>query len=148
MQDISLEGSCTVMRGKTLLGKAMAFFAKIPPAGENIPIKVIIRRTRNGVQWIRSFGKHEMTSTLRNAQGLLSESLGPARFLFRLQGSEQGIRWIPVRIRAMGIPLPLRLFDFDIREYADQERYHFNVKVEIVGLGLLVHYQGRLEADV
>ncbi|MGH8807950.1 MAG: DUF4166 domain-containing protein, partial [Noviherbaspirillum sp.] len=137
---ITLQGTCKVMRGRSRLSGLMAFFARLPPAGDKVPIKVTIRREEGREHWIRRFDKHEMASTLTAANGLLHEALGPVRFLFRLHGSEQGIRWIPVGISAMGIPLPVGWFRFDVHERAEHDRYHFDVHVAIVGLGLLVHY--------
>jgi hypothetical protein len=146
--EASLRGYCNVTRGKSLVGRAMAFFAKLPPAGENVPIRVTIRREGRLECWTRHFGGHEMTSILTAANGLLQEALGPVRFLFRLEGSAEGIAWIPVQVKTAGIPLPVTLFRFSVCERAEDGRYRFDVRVDVCGLGLLVHYQGWLEPDV
>lgn len=145
---ISLHGHCRVTRGKNLVARAMAFFAKLPPASENVPVHVAIRREGRFECWTRRFGEHEMMSTLTAANGLLHEALGPVRFLFRLEGSAEGIAWTPVHVKAAGIPLPAKLFRFNVSERAEDGRYQFDVRVDVCGLGLLVHYQGWLEPDV
>jgi hypothetical protein len=145
---ISLRGYCTITRGINPLSRLMALCARLPPEGDNVPVHVTIERESGLERWVRRFGKHEMPSTLTMANGLLHEALGLARFLFRLEGSHDGIKWVPVAVKAAGIPLPTGLFRFSVYERAENDRYQFDVRVDVFGAGLLVHYRGWLERDV
>lgn len=143
--DIRLRGLCKVKRGTTWISKAMGFFAQLPPAGDEMPVDVRIERRQGRERWARRFGSHRMTSVLSTANGCLIEAMGPLRFVFALQGSEQGIRWVSQRISLLGLTLPLSWFRFDVQERSEHGRYVFDVRVALVGAGLLVHYLGWLE---
>lgn len=145
--NVTLSGVCKVARGKGRLTALMAWIARLPPAGEAVPVTVTIERNNGSERWVRRFGEHQMISRLSQANGQLCEALGPVRLVFNLQGTEQGIQWKPAHIQAFGIPLPRSCFRFDIQEWVAQDRYSFDVRVALPGLGLLVHYQGWLDID-
>jgi hypothetical protein len=142
---VTATGKGSIVRGASLASRIMAWFAKLPPAGTDIPVQVTIRSQAGSERWQRRFGKHKMDSMLRESGGLLAERLGPVNFRFKLQASAEGIRWVPVRMNVLGIPLPLKWFDFAVNETSVDGRYRFDVRVVIAGVGLLVHYQGWLE---
>lgn len=144
---ILLRGLCKVRRGVSWTSRMMGYCAQLPPSGDDVPVQVRIERKDGRERWARRFGNHRMTSVLSMKNGRLVEALGPVRFIFELQGSEQGIRWMPWRVLALGVPLPIRWFQFDVQERSEQERYVFDVRVALTGVGLLVHYEGWLEID-
>lgn len=143
--DLLLRGQCSVERGRHWLSRLMGFCARLPPTAETLPVEVLIERGPGRERWARRFGSHAMTSRMHLDGGHLVEALGLARFRFELQGSERGIRWQPRRISALGLPLPLGWFRFDVEEREADGRYVFDVRVALAGIGLLVHYRGWLE---
>ncbi|BAU49106.1 hypothetical protein SVA_2558 [Sulfurifustis variabilis] len=136
-------GECRVRRGDRLVSRLLGFAAALPPAGITV-LDVAIESDGKNEVWRRGFGSHRMQSRLAARDGLLRESLGLARLAFRLHIEEGGVRWKLVEVRALGVTLPRRWFDLDVSERDVNGRYHFDVRVEIRGVGLLVHYAGWL----
>jgi uncharacterized protein DUF4166 len=136
-------GACDVRRGESLVSRLLARAASLPPAGTG-PLSVTVESNGENEVWTRQFGSHQMQSFLRARTNLLNESLGLARFIFRLTLDQRRIRWTLVEVRAVGFRIPRQWFDFDVSEYDQDGRYHFNVKVSVRGGGLLVHYSGWL----
>lgn len=140
-------GQCAVERGSHPLGRLCAWVAMLPPAVPDLPVTITIT-AENGIEtWDRRFGTHRMRSRLSARDGMLHETLGPVSFRFRLLASPDGIAWQTMRIRALGIPLPLSWFRFKVGERVEHGRYVFDVRAELLFIGLLVHYRGWLEAE-
>lgn len=137
-------GACTIQRGDSWLSRLLGRAASLPPAGTTA---VTVTIESNGVReiWLRQFGAHRMRSVLHTKHNRLRESLGLADFVFALAIENRRIRWTLEAVRAFGVSLPKRWFDLDVWEGESDGRYHFNVRVDIRGLGLLVHYAGWLE---
>ena len=86
-----------------------------------------------------------MRSRLREVDGLLCESMGPATFRFALRCRDGAIEWRLRSVRVLGIPVPARLFDVAARESVLDGRYRFEVGAAIAGLGPIVAYDGTLD---
>ncbi|MGO1071164.1 DUF4166 domain-containing protein [Lysobacter sp. CA199] len=62
--------------------------------------------------------------------------------------SDPGLTWRLVRVRALGLPLPLGWFGgVHAREFERDGRYRFDVRAALPGIGLLVHYRGWLDVE-
>lgn len=60
--------------------------------------------------------------------------------------NEPGLSWHLVRVRALGLPLPVSWFaGVTAREFELDGRYCFDVHAALPGVGLLVHYRGWLD---
>lgn len=94
---------------------------------------------------MREFGSHRMRSIQEVRGNRLHESLGLARLVFVLRVQGGRIVWVLESARALGIRIPARWFELDVSECEREGRYHFDVRVNIRGVGLLVHYAGWLE---
>ncbi|MFL6714083.1 MAG: DUF4166 domain-containing protein [Sulfurifustis sp.] len=137
-------GACMIQRGDSWLSCLLARAASLPPAGTTA-ITVTIESNGAREVWLREFGAHRMRSVLRAKRNRLYESLGLANFVFALAIENHRIRWTLEAVRALGVSLPIRWFELDVWEGERDGRYHFNVRVNIRGRGLLVHYAGWLE---
>lgn len=137
------QGHCHVQRGVSLISRLLARIASLPPAGAS-DLRITIESNGDAEIWTRYFGMHRMRSFLRAKDGRLHESLGLARFIFELIPEQQRIRWKLLEVRAVGLKLPRQWFDLDVSEYDSAGRYHFDVRVNIRGMGLFVHYAGWL----
>lgn len=146
-------GSAEVATGGALarwLGRLLGF----PPAGREVPLTVTIERLMapDGPCeiWTRDFGGSRFSSRLRSDDtGLIHERIGPAEIALK-PGREGDSLALPAIAGRIG---PLRWPRFllprsQAREYADTEgRFHFDVKLTLPVLGLLVHYRGWLVPD-
>ena len=137
-------GRCEIRRSRSWLTTLLARAASLPPAGTT-DVVVTIESGAGREVWVREFGRHRMRSVLRVEGNRLHESLGLAKFVFRLDVEGAHVRWILEEIRALGIRLPKRWFDLDVYECERDGRYHFNVRVDVRGVGLLIHYAGHLQ---
>ena len=88
-----------------------------------------------------------MTSSLRARDGLLEERLGPTTFRFVLAADRERITWKVVGVRVLGVPVPASWFSgVRASESVAGGRYRFDVEASLPVVGLLVRYQGTLDA--
>jgi hypothetical protein len=86
-----------------------------------------------------------MRSTMWEKSGSLEEKVGLTTLTFDLLVADEGIVWRLRRARLMFLPVPLALFvGTSATERMIDGRYSFDVRAGIVGVGLLIHYQGWL----
>ncbi|QJR12818.1 hypothetical protein DSM104443_03911 [Usitatibacter rugosus] len=142
-----LVGRCRVERGTGLLSRLFCAVSSLPAAGEDVPVRVTIRRNAEGETWTREFAGNPMISSLRARAGLLEERLGPTTFRFALAADRERISWNVVGVRVLGVPLPASLFSgVRASESVSGDRYRFDVEARLPVVGLLVRYQGTLDA--
>ena len=90
LHDVSGEtiarGRCHVRRGEHPLSRLAGRIFGLPPAGENLPVKVRFLPQAGGERWYRRFGTHRLASYQVPAgrPGWMFESFGPGRFLIEL----------------------------------------------------------------
>lgn len=137
-------GEAEASRGAGWLSRLCGWIAGLPPAHTGA-IEVEIDADRHGETWIRRFGHGAMRSRLRERDGLIHERLGPMAFAFALELVDDGLIWRLRSVRALGVALPLSWFDgMHAHEFERDERYRFDVRAALPGIGLLVHYRGWL----
>lgn len=141
-------GEVEVIRGRSLLSRLCAWATRLPPAGTG-PIEVEIVVGDGRERWTRHVAGHAMRSRLRAVGGLLDERLGLVDFRFRLASVDRDIVWTVAGVRVFGLlPLPVAWFSqVRAREFADGERYRFEVVAALPLGGLLVHYRGWLAVE-
>jgi hypothetical protein len=145
--ETALVGRCRIDRGRGWLSGIFGAVSSLPPGGEDVPVRVTIRRDALGERWTRDFGGYPMASTLRAQEGLLEERLGPTTFRFELIADRERITWKIAGVRVLGVPVPVSWFSgVTASESVDRERYRFDVEACLPVVGLLVRYQGTLDA--
>lgn len=138
-------GRCSVRRGDGWVARAIAFAARLPRAHDDVPVSVDIESSHSGETWLRRFGEHEMRSTMRARERTLEERLGLVALTFELSAETDRIVWLLNRARLIFLPLPTAWFSAcTATESIVNERYCFDVRAEIIGVGLIVHYKGWL----
>lgn len=140
-------GEVEVERGHGRLARLLAWATSLPPAGHG-PIEVEIAARDGRERWVRRIGGREMRSRLwaLSASWRLWEWLGPVVFGFALRVEDGVIVWRVDRVLLLGLlPLPSRWFRrVRCSESGVDGRYRFDVRAELPGVGLLVHYRGWL----
>jgi hypothetical protein len=142
-RDAGAEGEGIVRRGRSWAARLVAAVMRFPPAGE-WPLHVAFAE-REGVEtWTRDFGGHRFSSNLRAAGGRI-ERFGPLRFRFGLPGGPEGLE---MRLRSwsfLRLPLPLWLAPrTEAREWEEEGRFRFDVRIGLPMIGQVVHYSGWL----
>ena len=100
--------------------------------------------------WTRRFGSTTFLSCLRHAgPNRIFESFGPFTFELHLD-VQKGRMAMPVkRGWCFGLPIPsVCLPSSDTEEFAQDKRFHFDVRIALPLVGLLVHYRGWLAPAV
>ena len=143
-QPANWRGHCTVERGPGIAARGLGWLMALPPPGRHAAIEVHIEPHPRGETWTRAIGGKLMCSHLREEGGLLVESMGPATFRFVLERHASHVGWRLHSVCALGMPLPRRLFAIDAKESVEDGLYRFEVRAAIIGIGLLVAYDGRL----
>lgn len=141
-------GDVDVVRGRGLLARLCAWATRLPPSGGG-PISVEIVAEGGRERWTRHFDGHAMRSRLHAVDGLLVERLGLVDFRFRLDSVADDIVWVVVGVRLFGLlPLPATWFSqVRAREFAESDRYCFDVVAVLPVAGMLVHYRGGLSGQ-
>jgi hypothetical protein len=141
-------GRCRIERGSAPVATLLAWVASLPPAGDDLPVRVSIARDEHSEIWSRDFAGNPMRSTLMERDGHLEERLGPARFRFALHADVRTIRWTVVGARVLGLPLPAAWFRaVTATESVEAGHYTFDVRAQLPWIGLVVHYRGWLDAE-
>ncbi|HEX7782851.1 MAG TPA: DUF4166 domain-containing protein [Sphingobium sp.] len=140
-------GQATVVRGRNIVARGIAFFMRFPPQGD-FPVHVAFSE-RNGVErWTRDFGGHRFHSVLSKGSRGLTERFGPLRFHFDLPSHGNGLEMRMTGWSLLGIPLPLMLAPQSrAREWDEEGMFHFDVPISFPVIGMIVHYRGWLKAQ-
>jgi hypothetical protein len=143
----NLRGSVTVERGSGVVARILGIVTSLPAAMRDAPIEVRIEASGAGEKWVRLFaGRHLMVSTLKREGELLVERLGPAALKFRLLVRDGTLEWVLEHVAVFGITLPLKWFRIAATIKARDDHYHFVVDSKLIGVGLIVRYEGLLDA--
>lgn len=141
-------GRARVERGTGWLSRLLALAARLPPAAEDLVVRIELHADGSGAQrWVRHFGNARMPSRLWVNGARLSERLGLVRLDFALHGTASGFDWQVVAVRALGVlPLPAHWFR-QVKAGCgrdSQDRYRFDIEARLPWVGLLVAYEGWL----
>jgi hypothetical protein len=148
-----VEGRATIARGRNPVTRAIAAAVGFPPAGENVPVKVLFTARDGREVWRRTFADHSFTSTQEEGRGsfdrLMCERFGPFAFGLALVRETDRLRLVIRRWSVFGIPLPRALAPFGSAfESAEDGRFHFHVEIRLPVIGLIVGYRGWLVPSV
>lgn len=142
--DAGAAGEGRVERGSGLLARALGAIVRFPPSGQ-YPLHVAFAEQGGRERWTRDFGGHRFSSTLGERGGLAVERFGPLRFGFELRSTPDGLDMRLRRWSAFGIPLPRLLAPrTEAREWEEQGRFRFDVRLRLPLIGDIVHYSGWL----
>jgi saccharopine dehydrogenase-like NADP-dependent oxidoreductase len=147
---IVLKGEATVTGAATGLGRFVARLFGFPPAGENVPVSVVIESDGASESWRRQFGDKIMASTMTVAKDhpqSVEEHFGPFSFRLKLEAGAHGLtmKMDGIRIGPVTLPNVLKPEISAEERVDDLGRHCFNVRIAKSPFGLLVHYRGWLQ---
>ncbi len=141
-------GECDIERGRGILVQLVLKLGRFPPAGRNVPVRLVIQAQDEGQSWLRDFGGHKTTSELRfdAKTDHVHERFGPLSVWMRPVASKRGLEVHIHRLTVFGVPVPRVLLpQSSTREWQDDlGRSRFDVSASMPGLGLLIRYHGWL----
>jgi hypothetical protein len=143
------EGIATIDRGTGFFARAIAAVVGFPPAGRDVPVKVLFTLRDGREVWRRTFADRSFSSTQEEGRGrldgLLCERFGPFAFGLALVCEAERMRLVVRGWSVFGIPLPRALAPFgEACESAEGGRFHFHVEIRLPVVGLIVGYRGWL----
>ena len=148
-QEQKASGLARVETGRNVLARLIVASFGFPNAGENVPVEVTFRRTKEGELWQRDFAGRKFSSFQSAGHGyadkLLVEKFGPATFWMALIPKEGRLHYVTRRWSVFGIPLPLAFApQSSTYEFAEDGDFCFRVEIKHWLTGLIIRYEGRL----
>src|SRR3954468_1420359 len=92
-----------ITRGTGPLRSLAASAGRLPPAGDDVPVRLRVVAVGGRERWIRHFGRHKLQSVQWAEDGLLVESFGALRFGFRLTVEGPALRLEAARAWLLGV---------------------------------------------
>lgn len=145
-----LAGRATVIRGRTLIARAVAAIFRFPLSGDQVPVSVTMNARDGEERWLRDFAGRTFSSTLSAGRGawagLIRERFG--LFSFGIAPVVDGDRLVFAMRRwsIAGIPMPLFLRPRGKTfESVRNQRFCFDVEITFPLIGHIVTYRGWLE---
>ena len=148
--ELKLSGRANVVRGRSLVARAVAAVFRFPLAGEHVQVCVTMSRTNEKERWRRDFDGRTFSSTLSAGSGawdhLICEQFGLFRFGMSPVIEGQRLRLVMRRWSIAGIPMPMFLLPTgETFEAVGDGRFRFNVNITFPIIGHVVTYQGWLK---
>jgi uncharacterized protein DUF4166 len=140
-------GRITVTLSRNLALKWLARLAGFPDDIQDARFFFTTKSRGISEQWVRSIGRHDMTSTLwQTPDGLLAERMGPITAISAPEVKEGGVELSLQRLRMLGLPVPRALWPSIITREEDQDgQYHFDIRIGLPLTGSqFVAYSGFL----
>nr|WP_246704121.1 SDR family oxidoreductase [Rhizobium sp. P38BS-XIX] len=137
-------GEALVSRGISLPARLVAGLFRFPTAGHH-PLHVSFEENNGIERWTRDFSGQLFSSHLSKERGHLVERFGPFRFSFDLTPRGNGLSMEIRKWSLFGLRLPLPLAPRSTAyEWSEDGRFHFDVSIGLLFVGLIVHYRGWL----
>ena len=145
------EGVANIVRGDNLMSKFIANLFGFPKAGKNIAINFTITKENGAEIWRRQFGNSVLATFVTRGVGrsehLICERFGPFTFGIALILENGKLHYVVRNCCFFGLPLPTCLCPVgDSFEYETNCKFHFNIEIKAPMIGLIVRYQGFLDA--
>ncbi len=140
-----VEGVFRVERGRGFLRSLLADLGKLPPAGEDVPLRLEVRVTDGEEHWTRTFGATRLLTRQFARDGRLLELHPPWKLRIRLGATREGMQLEHERCYWFGIPLP-RLVAPRVDSFVEARGQGWFVEVTI-GMplvGMVCRYSGEV----
>lgn len=151
------EGVFSVRRGARLGARLIARLLGMPAAADSVAISLRVERTARGERWIRTFGRHPLSTAQWQSGGLLVEAMGLTQCWFRLAAVEGALVFEQVKarfgLRRFSMPLPRWLAPHVSGRASprlvpgDDGAVHVSVRIGVPIFGLLVAYEGTVTME-
>lgn len=141
-------GHFTIRRARGVLAALVGWLCQLPPAGEHVPTRLVVRRQAGGQRWERTFGTHALATGQRVWEGgLLAEQLGPVECVFRLRAERRGLRYEQVgtwlRLGPWSLRLPRWMSPrIEAEAFESAEGMHVHVRIHVAVIGAMLSYEG------
>ena len=149
-----LKGRVDISFGRGLagiIGRRIAHKMGLPGAGSH-ELLVTISHDDVYLHWSRSFNNQDRVESLFRPVGSLHngywiETTGPLSMRLTVDVKNGGWYWRCLKVYFLGCPIPLWLIpESNAYKIVEDGRYHFHVSFSLPVFGVLVTYEGKLDA--
>jgi hypothetical protein len=145
-------GVFQVRHGGSWLARALAWFARLPAAGDAVAVRLQVTAGAGGEEWRRTFaGRPLVSGQFGRPDGLLAERVGITELRFRLAVAGESLTYqtvcAAVGVGSWRVPLPRWLgprVQASERPSGNPGRIDVSVEVGFPWLGRLIAYAGLL----
>ena len=143
-------GQATIETATNPVTKLIARCFGFPTAGGTTPVEVTATATEAGENWHRKFGNTTFESTLKRGSGkdryLICENFGWVTVSLACVWDGAKLWFVPRRWRLGPVPLPNFLLPRGQSSESEQnDKFCFDVRLELPIFGLIVGYRGTLD---
>ena len=145
---VHARGQVSVTYGRGPLVRLCNRMMQVPPASENVMLKLEIQRTAAQETWIRDFGGKPLVTQQWAENGLFIEAVGGVEMAMRLRVSDGLLSFEPVftRFKGMKIPRFIGITVYaEVRDHAGG--WQILVETRSSVLGLLFRYTGLIKLE-
>jgi hypothetical protein len=143
-------GRFTLRRGAGPLATLVGWLCRLPPAGEDVPTRLAIRRDGAGLRWERAFGAHALATHQHGVAGpRLVEWHGPIGCVFHVRAEGLGLRyeqvgtWVRLGPWRLGVPRALAP-RIEALVTDTPHGMHVHVRIGAALVGPLLSYEGHV----
>jgi len=131
---------------RAFVTRLIARMAGMPPAGEAVPVALVVTVQPDAEEWRRTFGTFPLVSVQRIDGGLVAERFGRVEVRFRLEAVDGALRYgfEDASLRLGPIRMSLPLAASAIERPHGKSAIDVSVDVAMKGFGRLVAYEGTL----
>ncbi len=142
-------GTSTVTPARNPLARLTAWLFSFPDPGDNVPVHLTVIREDGREIWVRRFGARQFASTHDRGGDekprAVTERFGPLAFHLDVTRRDERILVTSRGMHAFGIPVPrIVMPTVQAEEWAECDRFCFDVDIRLPVLGRLVRYRGKL----
>jgi hypothetical protein len=155
LETVQATGMFTVRHGTWPVARLLAALLRLPMAGEDVPIRLVVTPHRHGERWQRTFAEGSLVSEQdAGPEGCLGERFGLLDIQFRLAVIDRTLYFrqegVGLSCGVLRVPL-LRWLSPQItaREWAIPGQAHVQVavSVRVPPVGLLLAYTGAIVTE-
>ena len=155
LETVQATGIFTVRHGTQPLARLLAAILRLPMAGEEVPVRLVVTPHLHGERWQRMFADRSLRSEqYAGPGGCLVERFGLLDVWFRLAIVDRLLclrqASVALHVGALRVPLPRWLSpQITGREWAmpGQTRVQVAVSVSVPLVGLLLAYEGSIATE-
>ena len=149
-QPLRTAGRADITAADGFLAWLICWSAGLPRPGRDVDVSVTFEPRENAVEhWDRKFADRRYASSIAAGtgrdSGFLIEHIGLFHLRFQLTVLPEGLGWLVVGWRLLGVPLPRwSVPRIKCLESAESGRFAFDIDVAFPVIGWLMHYRGWL----
>lgn len=147
---LQASGTLHVFRADKGLAGFLARRLRLPPAGDNVPVALLIEQVSQGVQWARTFGDTRLDTLHTFEKGRLVEHFRPFSVVFLITAEGTSVSFQQVGLRLLGVRVPRfmgpQVWAKVTPGHSDRS-WRIEVEIRHVWFGDICRYQGIMEKE-